>query len=54
MVRVAPVSLRLPRLFRGPALLRALDAELGGHDFQVLRYCRSHDDGPAGLFRLGS
>ncbi len=52
------VTLTLPRLFRVPSVIRALDADLWTHGFHVLigrdvlRHCRFSYDGPAGLFTL--
>jgi hypothetical protein len=52
------ITLTLPRLFPVPSVIRAMDADLWTHGFQVLigrdvlRYCRFSYDGPAGLFTL--
>jgi hypothetical protein len=52
------VTLTSPRLYRVPAIIRALDADLWTYGIHVLigrdvlRYCRFGYDGPAGLFTL--
>jgi hypothetical protein len=52
------LSLTLPRLFRIPSVIRAIEADLWTHDFHVLigrdvlRHYRVNYDGPAGLFTL--
>ena len=55
---VYDIELIVPRLFRVPSVIRALDADLWTHGFHVrigrdvLRHCRFSYDGPAGLFTL--
>jgi hypothetical protein len=50
------LTLTMPRLFRVPSIIRALDADLWAHGFHVLvgrdvlRHCQFHYDGPAGMF----
>jgi predicted aspartyl protease len=52
------VTLTLPRLFRVPSVIRALEADLWVHGFQVLigrdvlRHCRFTYNGPAEIFTL--